>query len=92
LPKGDTLEGATLGARLKHLHSFDINRSHNLLGKSVRNLIRRYRDEAPVEIALAEMLPDDPGILRHVIFDTFELTPAGPDSLHLKIGALLFEP
>jgi hypothetical protein len=90
-PEGEKLEDAILGARLKQVHSFDINRSHNLLDKSVRNLFRRYRDEASAEIALVEHLPDIPAIPQNLIFDTFELTPAGADTARLKIGALLFE-
>lgn len=86
-PEGQTLEEATLGARLKQIHTFDINRSNNLLDKSVRNIARGYRDELDVSYVLAQELPDHPAIPRNLTFDRFGFVGTKTGALLLDIQA-----
>jgi hypothetical protein len=88
-PEGQRLRESEVEIRLNQVHSFDINRSHNLLDKSVRNLIRGYRDEATVAFSLSDELPETDWIPDPLLFETFRMTGNGTDDLVLEIQAVI---
>ena len=70
-PEGKFLQEAEVGARLKQIHSFDINRSNTVFDKAVRSLARKYRDDLTYTTSLADELPDHPAIPMNLIFERF---------------------
>jgi hypothetical protein len=85
-PEGQSLESAVFGARLKQIHSFDINRSNTVFDKAVRNIARRYRDELTFTFPLAEELPDHPAVPRNLQFYRFGFT--GNEDQELVLNAV----
>lgn len=92
-PEGSSLEEGMVGARLVQVHSFDINRSHNLLDKAVRNLVRSYRDDLRISYALSEAIPDDAAWLpESLLFKTFRFSGQGSERLLLEVSAVIAPP
>lgn len=89
-PEGQFLHDAVAGARLKQIHSFDMNRTNPLLDKSIRNLIRSVRNKASVSIDLSEYLNDAPD-LPPLFFERFGFLPVGENELLIRVVGVIPE-